>query len=78
MNMGVCQLELAENNARVGGQQTESGDDNDSPNIRFFSLTSPHSKLGTRTYGASPMVATAEGSDRIPSDIVSAIMTVDP
>lgn len=27
------------------------------------------------TYGASPRVATADGNDRIPSEIVSAIMT---
>ena len=75
VHMRVSELELADDKTRVGGQETKASDQNDPPEVRISAwptvLTaqkSPHPTI--------PMVARTEGSERIPREIVSAIMTV--
>jgi hypothetical protein len=71
VHLGISQFELAYHIAGIGRRHTES-DNKDHPTRYFLASVKLWKNM---TYPTRPKTATAEGSDRIPRDIVSAIMT---
>lgn len=73
VDLGVRKLELTNYVAGVCCNDAEAYDQDDAAestvSLRLGQL------LGNRTYGTIPMAARAEGSERMPREMVSAIMT---
>lgn len=76
MDMGVPQLELPYHVSGICGQDAQSCyQDYRSERMLVSQTQDLYRPRRGQTYGTSPRVAAADGSDRMPKETVSAIMT---
>ena len=68
------EFELADHEAGVGCENTETQDENDAASRRWSQCGSQAIICWVWTYGTRPILARVDGSERMPRDIVSAIM----
>ena len=74
VDVWMGELELANHEAGVGCEDTETQDEDDAPSGRWNQCGFQAIICWIWTYGTRPILARVEGSERMPRDMVSAIM----